>query len=179
MITYISVLRALNVGGQNKILMQDLKSIYEKIGFSEVRTYIQSGNVIFKSNSGKSDIEITHTIESEINKKFKSNITVFLRSRDDMINIIDSNPFVKQGINEMLHLTFLQEAPDISIVNNIRNINFGSDKFEISGKEVYLYCPGGYGISKLSNNFFENKLKVKATTRNWNTINKLALMADL
>jgi uncharacterized protein (DUF1697 family) len=96
-----------------------------------------------------------------------------------MEHAISVNPFLKQSkIDiEKLHITFLAEIPEQENVESIRNINYSPDKFIIIDKEVYLYCPNGYGITKLSNNFFEQKLKIKATTRNWRTVNKLFEMA--
>ena len=93
--------------------------------------------------------------------------------------MIDNNPFIKKkGIQlDKLHVTFLGTLPESSLVKAIEKLNFSPDEFVITGREIYLHCPGGYGNTKLSNNFFEKKLFVKATTRNWNTVNKLWEMA--
>ncbi len=181
MATYISILRGINVSGQKKIRMEDLKKLYEEAGFSEVTTYIQSGNVIFKTSTGLSIPGISQKIEKAIEEKYHFNVPIIIRTDDEMHKILSSNPFLKEeGLNlEKLHVTFLEEKPEPIDIKEIRKFNFPPDVFHIIGKEVYLYCPGGYGNTKLSNTFFENKLRVKATTRNWNTVGKLAELAGL
>jgi uncharacterized protein (DUF1697 family) len=174
--TFISILRGINVSGQKKILMADLKVLYENLKFKDVRTYIQSGNVIFKSNEPLSDIEFEKKIEDQIFKKYNFHVPVIIRSEDEIRKIIAANPFLKEkNIDpKKLHVTFLSNIPDKENVESIEKMDFSPDKFMISGKEVYLYVPNGYGETKISNTFFEKKLKVKATTRNWNTVNKLS-----
>jgi len=180
MTTFISILRGINVSGQKKILMADLKSLYDQLGFNDVTTFIQSGNVIFKSKKKGSDQAVAKAIGQAILKKYKFKVPIIIRTAEEMQKVISENPFPKQkGINiEKLHVTFLAEVPDKAQVISISHLDFSPDKFIIAGKEVYLYTPGGYGITKLSNNFFENKLKVTATTRNWKTVNKLAELAE-
>jgi uncharacterized protein (DUF1697 family) len=177
--TYISILRAINVG-QRKILMADLKALYEELKFKEVITYIQSGNVIFKTGKKIADQVLAKKIGQAIVKKYHFDSPVIIRTVDEMKKTIAANPFLKQrGINlEKLHVTFLAENPELSNVKSIQNLDYAPDKFIIAGKDVYLYCPNGYGITKLSNSFFENKLKVTAATRNWKTVNTLATLAD-
>lgn len=171
---YISILRGINVGGQRKIPMADLKSLYEDLGFKEVITYIQSGNVIFESNKISVKV-LEQMIEKKINETFNLIVPVVIRQIREMKNILTINPFVKmKGIDiDKLHITFLDEIPGQEVLININKYDYSPDKFIIKEKEVFLYCPGGYGKTKLSNNFFENKLKLKATTRNWKTVNKL------
>jgi uncharacterized protein (DUF1697 family) len=177
--TFISILRGINVSGQKKILMTDLKTLYENLKFKEIKTYIQSGNVIFKSNEKLSDISLAKKIEDEIFKKYAFRVPVIIRSIDEMQNILSKNPFLKEKNTDVkkLHVTFLSESPDKKNVESIENIDFSPDQFFIRGKEIFLSVPNSYGETKISNNFFEKKLKVKATTRNWNTVNKLVEMA--
>jgi uncharacterized protein (DUF1697 family) len=177
--TFISILRGINVSGQKKILMTDLKALYENLKFTDVKTYIQSGNVIFKSNEKLSDLEFAKKIESKIYKNYDFQVPVIIRRIDEMKHIISANPFLKEENIDVkkLHITFLSEIPDKENVESIEKIDFSPDKFVIRGKEIYLYIPNSYAETKLSNNFFEKKLKVKATTRNWNTVNKLSEMA--
>jgi uncharacterized protein (DUF1697 family) len=176
--TFISILRGINVSGQKKIQMADLKALYEDLKFKDVTTYIQSGNVIFKGKSS-SDQKLAKRIEDAIYERYNFNVPVIIRTVEEMEHAISVNPFLKQSkIDiEKLHITFLAEIPEQENVESIRNINYSPDRFIIIDKEVYLYCPNGYGITKLSNNFFEQKLKIKATTRNWRTVNKLFEMA--
>ena len=174
--TRISILRGINVGAQKKILMTDLKALYEGLKFKEVITYIQSGNVIFKTTDDSSDEKIAAKIEKAISKKYGFEVPVIVRRVEEMKTVIKNNPFAKDPKNktERMHVTFLSETPSKELVAATEKLDFSPDYFTIIGKEVYLYTPDGYGITKLSNNFFEKKLKVIATTRNWNTVNKLA-----
>ena len=155
--------------------MADLKALYESLKFREVTTYIQSGNVIFESDGKLSDLELAKKIEQAIYKKYDFEVPVIIRSAEELENIISINPFLKEkDINtEKLHVTFLSEIPNKTNLKSINQFDFSPDRFIIIGKEVYLYTPGSYGETKLSNRFFENKLKVTATTRNWRTLNKL------
>lgn len=177
--TFISILRGINVSGQKKILMADLKSLYENLKFRDVNIYIQSGNVSFKTNEKLSDIQLAEKIERAIYKKYNFQVPVIIRNDEELKKIISSNPFLKEkNIEEKkLHVTFLSNTPAKMNVESIKDIDFSPDKFIIKGKEIYLHIPESYGETKLSNNFFEKKLKITATTRNWNTVNKLLEMA--
>lgn len=177
--TYISLLRGINVSGQRKIRMSDLQALYNELGFERVTTFIQSGNVVFQSAKNISDKEVSDKIERAILEKFSFEVPVIVRSVEEIKNILVSNPFVDHGLDEeKLHVTFLADVPEKRWVNLMDQYDFSPDKFVITGKDIFLYCPGGYGKTKLSNTFFEQKLKVKATTRNWRTINKLLEIAS-
>ncbi len=179
--TFISILRGINVGGQRKILMADLKTLYEEQGFGKIITYIQSGNVIFQASERMTDKEAATKIESAIKEKFSCDVAVIVRTVEETENIISSNPFFenKELDATKFHVTLLSEIPDEVNLISIGKYDYSPDKFKIHGKDVYLYCPAGYGRTRLSNTFFENKLKVKATTRNWNTITKLFEIASV
>jgi uncharacterized protein (DUF1697 family) len=173
--TFISILRGINVSGQKKILMAELKLLYESLKFKDVTTYIQSGNVLFKSDKSLSDLELATKIRKAIYKKYGFEVPVIIRSKDEIQKIISTNPFLKEkDIDEKkLHVTFLSEIPVKENIESIKSDNYLPDQFIISGKDIYLHIPVSYGETKLSNNFFEKKLKVTATTRNWNTVKKL------
>ncbi len=177
--SFISILRGINVSGQKKILMADLKVLYEDLKFKDVKTYIQSGNVIFKSAEKSSNAGLAKRIEEAIFKKYSFDVPVIIRSEDEMKQIISENPFLKgKNIDEKkLHITFLSEIPSEENAMSIQSMDFFPDRFIIRNKEIYLLIPGSYGETKISNAFFEKKLKIKATTRNWNTVNKLTEMA--
>jgi uncharacterized protein (DUF1697 family) len=179
--TYISILRGINVSGQKKIIMSDLKTLFESLKFNTVTTYIQSGNVIFKSDQNVTDTVIANQIEEAIYKKYKFTVPVIIRSGEEIRKVISLNPFLKEkNINlEKLHVTFLSEVPNEINLEKLKGIDYSPDRFTIIGKEIFLYIPEGYGNTKLSNNFFENKLKVTATTRNWKTVNKLFELASI
>ncbi len=183
--TFISILRGINVSGQKKILMADLKALYEKLKFKDIITYIQSGNVVFKSDGNLSDpvaigLELAEKIENAIYKKYNFQVPVIIRSKEELNKIISSNPFLKEKDVDAkkLYVTFLSQMSNKADVENMEGIDYSPDTFIIKGKEIYLHIPVSYGETKLSNNFFEKKLKVKATTRNWNTVNTLSEMTS-
>ncbi len=171
---YISMLRGINVSGRNKIKMEELKRLYESLDFINVKTYIQSGNVIFKSPV--SDIsELVSQIETNIKQTYGFSVTVIIRTASEFQHVINNNPFcgTRQEDTTKLHVTFLSDTPTISSLNTIANLKDELDEWFIAGKEIFLFCPNGYGRTKLTNIFFEKKLNLSATTRNWNTVNKL------
>lgn len=172
---YISILRGINVSGQKKIKMLDLKLLYESVGFQDVVTYIQSGNVIFEA-SDKNVSNIKTLIEEAIEKKYKFYVPVEIRTNREIENIIKNSPFGAIDLAEdgtKVLVTFLGAKPDKVKVSTVLGYVISPEKLVVKGKEVYLYCPNGYGKSKLSNTFLENKLGVEATTRNWKSVHKL------
>ena len=173
--THISILRGINVSGQKKILMADLKELYETLGFTNVVTYIQSGNVLFNSDKKYSESELIAQIENAIQEKYDFQVPILVFTIEFLKNIVLNNPFIKEKeIDiEKLHVTYLAEIPAKDKLEEIKKFDFSPDRFTIVDKTVYVYCPGGYGNTKLSNSFFESKFKVKATTRNWKTTLKL------
>jgi len=178
---YVSILRGINVGGHNKIRMEDIKALFESLGHKEVTTYIQSGNVIFKNDKNQSVTILSQNIEKAIEDKYHFVVPVIIRSASEMQGIIALNPFLKESVidKEKLHVTFLSDKPVSDTVKALQQYHFPPDRFQVIGKEVYLSCPVGYGNTKLSNTFFENKLHVRATTRNWNTVLKLSDLTNL
>ena len=174
MTTVISMLRGINVG-QRKVLMADLKKLYEQSGFEDVSTYIQSGNVIFNTNR-KLDRQLAAEIEKALFKKYGFDVPVINRTLEELTGIIASLPFAKkQKFNPAkLHVTFLSAIPSSSDIKIIQKLKFPPDKFVLSGSEVFLHIPGSYAETKLSNKFFESRFKLSATTRNWNTVLTLA-----
>ncbi len=176
MITYIALLRGINVSGHHKIKMAELKQLFLELGYHDVFTYIQSGNVIFKSNI-KESILIEDTIISAISKHFGHAIKVLVLNKEELTTIFNSNPFLAKDPTmdiSKLHVTILNKKPDIAGIPPIEILVAASDdEFILVENTIYLHCPNGYGNTKLTNNLFEKKLKTSATTRNWQTITKL------
>lgn len=179
MTTYISILRGINVSGQKKVPMKELLALYESLGLSDVSTHIQSGNVVFKSAEKKPET-LVGQIEEKIMRHFGFGVPVIIRTADELKRIRSSNPFLKEtDIEEdKLHVTFLDQLPQQPQVDKLMAYDFTPDRFILKGLEVYVYCPNGYGRTKIHNNFFEGKLKTGATTRNWKTVNTLVEMAS-
>jgi uncharacterized protein (DUF1697 family) len=173
--TFISLLRGINVSGQKMIKMPELKGLYEELGFNNVTTYIQSGNIIFMIDLDDSGKELSNKIGEAIRQRFGFIVSVIIRTVDELQLVIKSNPFNGPDAKaaDKTYVTFLEEKPQSSDIEKINHFDFLPDRFIIIEREVYLSCASGYGTTRLSNTFFENKLKVRATTRNWKTINKL------
>jgi uncharacterized protein (DUF1697 family) len=178
----IAILRGINVSGKNKIKMEELRDAISDRGFKNVETYIQSGNIIFDSESNSRLEQRFHEI---IREEFGYDVPVLVRSIAEFSEIVTSNPFLDESngsedeIEEKyLHVTFLSREPEADRLKNILDGNYAPDRFIPKGKNIYLYTPGGYGKTRLSNNFFESKLNINTTTRNWKTVNTLFELAN-
>lgn len=173
MTQYLSILRGINVSGHRKLPMKELKALYGSLGFTEVQTYIQSGNAVFRASGTAA--KLAEQIEEAIRAQYGYEVPVIVVTQQELRAIVEENPFLGERDIETdkLHVTLLAEKPGNEAAAKLVDIDYSPDRFVLSGKAVYLYCPGGYGNTKLSNAFFENKLKVKATTRNWKTMNTL------
>jgi uncharacterized protein (DUF1697 family) len=172
--TLVAFLRGVNVSGRKPVKMADLAALVESLGFKNVRTYIQSGNVVFDSPA-KDTRKAGSLIGEAIIKKYGFDVTVIVRTADELGKIIAGNPLLKDsGVDEdRLHVTILEAAPEKGVVAGLAMGESKNEKFQVKGNEVYLYCPDGYGRSKLNNTAFEKKLGVPATTRTWKTIRAL------
>ena len=180
--TYISFLRGINVSGQKKIIMADLARLYEGLGFTNVQTYIQSGNVIFTDNKNHPHQKPAQQIEAAILSRYRFSVPVLVRTGKELQEAVAGNPFLQEpGIDPAkLHLTMLQSPPPAEYQAALAAVDCSPDRFIIKDLNIYVYCPGGYGKTKLTNSFLEKKLKVTATTRNWRTVQQLvALAGDL
>lgn len=176
--TYISILRGINVSGQKPIRMEALRKSYENMGFHQVRSYIQSGNIVFSAEHPE-PATLSKKIEQQIEKDFGYQVPVIVMSAEQLEHIANQNPFPEQPGKDpsFFHVTFLSDAPGDYDHKEIAAKKLMEEEVVITPSAVYLYCPKGYGRSKLTNNLFENKLKVRATTRNWRTVNRLLEMA--
>ena len=174
--TYISMLRGINVSGHKTIKMEALRNLYTRLNFKNVQTYIQSGNVIFQSQETK-PADLQQKIAHKILEEFGFEVPVMVKQKADFENNIQQNPFPNEDLSKV-HVTFLSEIPHPENCLKITTLNYTPDKIEVLGNTVYLFCPEGYGKTKLNNTFLESKLKVIATTRNWKTINELFNIAD-
>ncbi len=171
---YIALIRGINVGPHKRIKMADLTKTLDSLDFKNIKTYLQSGNVIFENDSDDT-LKIAEDIEGKIDQTFGFSVNVIIRTKEELENIVKNNPFIKDANIQLdkLHVTFLSDMPDSETISNLDINKDENEKFEIAGKEVYLHCPNGYARTKLKNDVFEKKLNTTATTRNWKTTNKL------
>jgi uncharacterized protein (DUF1697 family) len=172
--TYVCLLRGINVSGHKIVKMDQLRAAFETLDFVDVKTYVQSGNVVFKAPT-KASGKLAEKIEEKVLHQFGFSVPVLVKTAEEVSRVIKNNSFLKEEDIDAskLHVTFLSQTPEKTSLKMLDAIVVGSDRFHCSAEIVYLYCPGGYGKTKLSNNALEKVLSVKATTRNWNTVNKL------
>ncbi|HDX9590356.1 TPA: DUF1697 domain-containing protein [Bacillus pseudomycoides] len=175
MVIYIALLRGINVSGHNKIKMAELRSTLETLGLSQVQTYIQTGNVLFKSDESKEQLRLR--IEDAIRTNFGISITVILRTADELERIIVECPYadVPLAEGESIHVSVLTEAPPQKVVDRLASSERNNDEYYIHGHEIYFLFRQSILNSKLASNM--QSLGNTATTRNWNTINKVAALA--
>lgn len=175
--TYVSLLRAVNVAGVT-VTTASLRAIHDALGYSEVTTYIQTGNTVFRA-SARSASAVAKAIEGEIARELGIEVAVVVRTPAELAQIVAENPFLRRGADAAkLHVTFLAATPGSPDLAALRAVKSGRDEFELVGREVYVHCPDGYGTTKLNNALFERKLAVAATTRNWRTVTKLHELAS-
>ena len=174
--TYVSLLRAVNVGGRT-VPMGTLRETYESLGFENVRTYIQSGNVLFATKE-RGAAAVAQRIESGLARVTGLDVRVLLRTAAEMQAIVDRNPYPASGsTGKTVHVTFLAGRPATARVQAIDSTRFAPDEFVLDGREIFGRYPNGYGRTKMNNTFFERALAIDATTRNWNSVCKLAELA--
>ncbi len=175
---YIALLRGINVGGHKKVPMAELRELLTNNGFQNVQTYIQSGNVIFESL-----VEQINNIEEQIKKAildhFGFDVSVIVKTRPELQAVFDDCPFIEVK-KEKSYFTMLSSKPNKELVELASKKNYPDEEYVIINDCIYFYCAKGYGQAKFSNNFFERKLKVTATARNYKTMVKLfSLCQDL
>jgi len=158
--------------------MDALKRMYAELGFINIQTYIQSGNVVFQAGPS-TQMDLAMKIAKKIIKTVAFEVPVIVLDFADLQAVVDNNPFIGDLSKDesFLHVTFLATLPEPKDRIKLNDIHYPGEEFVVNGKSIYLYCPNGYGNTKLNNNFFENKLKVEATTRNWRTTKELLNIA--
>jgi len=174
---YVSLLRGINVSGKNCIKMDELRTCYEELGYNKVKTYVQSGNVLFSAS--KADrVVLAQTIALQIQKVFGFSVPVLVIGSELLTQIIKKNPFTISSDKDpsFFHVTFLASPPEAIDHKIFTTKKEPGEEFKITNEAVYLYCPHGYGRTKLNNNFIESTLKTSATTRNWKTVCEIQRM---
>jgi len=171
---YLALLRGINVGGQKKILMVELQKLFEEMGFLAVQTYIQSGNVVFETFEQDTKI-LEQSISQKIAEKYAFQVLIFIRDKEQMHQILRQNPFEN---TQDLYVSFLDKTILETALEKLDVEKYLPDQVQIFGKTLYLSCQTGYGKTKLNNQFFEKKLQVNATTRNWKSVCELTKMLE-
>jgi uncharacterized protein (DUF1697 family) len=176
--SYVAMLRGINVSGSKPVKMEALRALFEALGFKNIRTYVQSGNVVFEAKE-RAAAPLGPKIVARIKRDFGFDVPVLVLGAAELARVVEENPFLKQrGVDPTkLHVTFLAAAPAAAGLKKMEGVTSGRDAFRCLGTTIYLVCPDGYGNTKLSNNTFERALAAPATTRNWKTVTTLAAMA--
>lgn len=171
--TYVALLRGINVGGKRRLPMKELVGLFEDVGALEVRTYIQSGNVVFAPGS-TSVAELQSELERAIEARFGFDVPVVMRTVEALREAVSHNPFVATGADPRhLHMGFLADAPTDGAVASLDPARSDVDSFRVLGAEVHLHVPGGMGRTKLTTDWFDRRLGTTMTVRNWRTVHKL------
>lgn len=177
MSTHLALLRGVNLGSKNKVPMKELRTRLEELGYKDVRTYIQSGNVILESGSATK--KVAEGIEKAISDAYGLKISVVMRTRVGLKRVLESNPFLtKRSDLSSLHVMFLADMPSAKALSALDPHRSAPDEFKVKGREVYMLFPNGSGRSKLTLDYFERTLGTRATARNWKTVIKLLEMMD-
>lgn len=176
--TAIALLRGINVSGQKIIKMADLREVCTAAGLHQVRTYVQSGNILFETDVADPRA-LEQTVHQLILDRFGFDVPVLVKFTDDLQLVVSENPYTEEkGFDlKRLYVTFLGQIPADDRLAKLTEVDYSPEEFIRSEKTIYFFSPNGYGRAKMNNNFFEQKLKVTATTRNWKTVNKLIEMA--
>lgn len=175
---HVALLRGINVGGRNKLPMAELAALFEAEGCTEVRTYIQSGNVVF-APPGPAVGSLAAAISARIEAVHAMSVPVVLRSAAEMAAVVAANPFLARGADPAtLHVAFLSEVPDPTRVARLDPQRSPPDEIVVVGADAYLHLPGGMARTRITNAYLDRALAVVSTARNWRTVMRLAEMVS-
>jgi uncharacterized protein (DUF1697 family) len=176
--SHLALLRGVNVGGKNKLPMKDLTEMFIEAGCKDVRTYIQSGNVIFNASARVSS-RIADQVTTQIADRFGYQTPVIVRTLAELRDVFSGNPFQKEGADEKaLYVMFLAHVPTPADIEKLDPDRSPGDGFIVRGHAVYLHLPGDVAGTKLTNAYFDSRLATTSTARNWRTITKLVELME-
>jgi uncharacterized protein (DUF1697 family) len=171
------MLRGVNVSGRNRLPMAGFAAALSDLGFIAVTTYVQSGNAVVLGRG--TPPTVAATVSQMLAERFGLTVPIVVRTADELRSVLVANPYLdREDDPTKLHVTFLGAAPKAAAASIEPPAGAGRDSFDVVGREVYLHCPGGYGTTKLTNDFFERRLATTATTRNWRTVLALAALSE-
>ncbi|HYO52970.1 DUF1697 domain-containing protein [Archangium sp.] len=175
---YVALLRGINVGGNKKVPMAQLRELMEGLGYTGVATLLQSGNAVFTSKE-KNPARVVKQLEAAIAEKFGFEVAVVLRTRDELAAVIKANPLPgAEDTPSQFLVTFLSDIPDPKRLEELDPAAYLPDEFRVVGREIYARFPNGIRDSKLATVLGGTRLGVTPTARNWNTVTKLLELAD-
>ncbi|HTZ75163.1 MAG TPA: DUF1697 domain-containing protein [Candidatus Aquilonibacter sp.] len=173
-VSYVALLRGINVGG-NTLKMERLRELCAGLGAKNVRTYVQSGNVVFRAEG--SETEWVTRLQKKLLGETRLPVSVIVRTAAQIAAIVSNNPFLSEPGIELARLavTFLQQQPTKQAIANLHKLEIGRERFDLASREIYLHCPEGFANAKLY--LLDKVLGQKTTVRNWSTVTKLSQMA--
>ena len=171
------LLRGINIGSRNRIAMPELREALAEAGFGEVKTHLQSGNVVLSSRA--SPEKVARKVERLIADRFGLDVDVVVRTRDELAEVVRRNPLGKVATNpKRYQVSFLDAEPDPEVVRKLADLAASSEQLVAAGRELYAWHPDGIGRSKLWAGLAGRGLGVTATARNWTTVTSLLELAD-
>lgn len=176
MSTYVVLLRGINVGGNKRIKMGDLRNALTTAGIDDPRTILQSGNVVVESNADMA--ALVDIVETTIQSTFGFQSTVIVRTADEIRDLLADHPFTAEQIEDprFAHVGFCRDQPDRDGFEALQEAHEGPEEMRLVGRELFVYYPEGSGRSKLTNSVIEKHLGTPTTSRNWNTVEKIGAM---
>jgi uncharacterized protein (DUF1697 family) len=175
---YVALLRGVNVGGKNKLPMKDLVGIFSDAGCSEVRNYIQSGNVVFTATTALAK-RISSLVEKQIEQRFGFSTRIIIRTAEQLRRVASNNPFLLKGSDEaLLSVMFLADSPEPGAIAKLDPDRSAPDTYLVHEDAIFLCTPNGLAKTKLTNAYFDSKLGTVGTSRNWRTVLKLLEMME-
>ena len=175
---HIALLRGINVGGHKQVAMAELRDLLTRLGFADVRSLLQSGNLVFGA-SGRTAAQLERLLEAEAEKRLGLQTDFFVRTAKEWNDVVAHNPFPKEARRDPGHLVvmFLKDAPSVTGVKALRQAITGPEAVAAAGKQLYIVYSDGIGRSRLTNALVDKQLGTRGTGRNWNTVLKLAALA--
>jgi uncharacterized protein (DUF1697 family) len=175
----IALIRGINVGGHQPVAMSDLRNLATELGFVGARSILQSGNLIFRCDA-RTDVDSEKLLEMEAEKRLGLRADFLIRSAKEWREVVARNPFRREAERDPSHLVvmFLKSAANVKDVKAVQAAITGSEMVRADGRQLYVVYPDGIGRSPLTNVLLEKKLGIRGTARNWNTVLKLAALAD-
>ncbi|HXL34314.1 MAG TPA: DUF1697 domain-containing protein [Gemmatimonadales bacterium] len=177
-VIHIALLRGINVGGHKQIAMADLRDLLMQLGFANVISLLQSGNLVFDA-TGKTAAQLERLFETEVEKRLRLQTDFFVRTAKEWKDVVAHNPFPKEATRDPGHLVvmFLKDAPNVTAVKALQKAITGPEVVRAGDKHLYIVYPDGIGRSRLTNAVIDKQLGTRGTGRNWNTVLKLAALA--
>jgi uncharacterized protein (DUF1697 family) len=173
----IALLRGINLGKNKRLSMADLRELMHALGYEDAKTLLQSGNVVFTASERPGTV--TRRIKARLARDAGIEADVLVRTRDEIAKIVARNPLREQVTDPKRYLVvFLSEKPDPKLLREIDTEQFEPERFHVHGREIYVWLPQGVQKARLTHAFWEKRLHLTATSRNWNTVEKLLAVAD-